>query len=166
MRLILILKKRDFYSNSSVTISMSSDLDTTNIRKCTGNDADDDLPYHVIGAGVVGLVTAFYLNKKGHKVEVIDKNEKPCYGTSFANGGLVCQTSFSSSPPLFSLIDSKDLNSKITLNALDVNFFRFGLAYLKMRFKSALGLAIDFRKQDYLADSVELFDKDFRQNEY
>ena len=122
-----------------------------------------DLPYHVIGSGVVGLVTAYYLNKKGIKVEVIDSNQKPCHGTSFANGGLVCQTSFSTSPPLFSLIDPNDLNTKITMKALDVNFLRFGISYLKMRMKSALGLSLSFRKQDYLAESVELFDEDFRQ---
>ena len=41
----------------------------------------------VIGAGVVGVATAYYLSLDGHDVTVVDRNTGPGEGTSFANGG-------------------------------------------------------------------------------
>jgi D-amino-acid dehydrogenase len=43
----------------------------------------------VIGAGVIGVTTAYYLNKAGHEVEVYDSNTCPAQGTSFANAGQI-----------------------------------------------------------------------------
>lgn len=43
----------------------------------------------IIGAGVIGLTTAYYLNKQGHTVEVYEKNSGPGEGTSFANAGQI-----------------------------------------------------------------------------
>lgn len=42
---------------------------------------------NVIGAGVVGLATAYFLARDGHAVTVIDKNTGVGLGTSHANGG-------------------------------------------------------------------------------
>ena len=42
---------------------------------------------NVIGAGVVGLATAYFLARDGHTVTVIDKNTGISLGTSHANGG-------------------------------------------------------------------------------
>ncbi|EJL27307.1 glycine/D-amino acid oxidase, deaminating [Caulobacter sp. AP07] len=41
----------------------------------------------VLGAGVVGVTTAYYLAKAGHEVTVIDRQPGPALETSFANAG-------------------------------------------------------------------------------
>jgi D-amino-acid dehydrogenase len=43
----------------------------------------------VVGAGITGLLAAYYLVKDGHKVVVIDQERHPAMRTSFANGGQV-----------------------------------------------------------------------------
>ena len=52
---------------------------------------------HIVGAGVIGLTTAYYLKKKGHEVTLIDKEDGVAKGSSFANGG---QLSYCFSDPL------------------------------------------------------------------
>lgn len=41
----------------------------------------------VLGAGVAGVSTAWYLAKAGHQVTVIDRAEAAAMETSFANAG-------------------------------------------------------------------------------
>ncbi|WP_336366170.1 D-amino acid dehydrogenase [Marinobacter sp. C2H3] len=43
----------------------------------------------VLGAGVVGTTTAWYLQKQGHQVTVIDRQPKAGLETSYANGGQI-----------------------------------------------------------------------------
>ena len=43
----------------------------------------------VLGAGVVGVASAWYLNKAGHEVTVIDRQHAAALETSFANGGQI-----------------------------------------------------------------------------
>ena len=43
----------------------------------------------VIGAGIAGITTAYYLAKAGIDVEIIDREEYPAMGTSYANGGQI-----------------------------------------------------------------------------
>ena len=43
----------------------------------------------VLGAGVVGTASAWYLAKAGHEVEVVERREAPGLETSFANGGQI-----------------------------------------------------------------------------
>ena len=43
----------------------------------------------VFGAGVVGTAAAYYLNRAGHEVTVIERNPGAGLETSFANGGIV-----------------------------------------------------------------------------
>src|SRR5262245_18440913 len=43
----------------------------------------------VLGAGVDGTTTAYFLAKDGHEVEVIDRQGKPAMETSFSNAGMV-----------------------------------------------------------------------------
>ena len=43
----------------------------------------------VLGAGVVGVTTAFQLLKDGHEVTVIDRAEEAASFSSYANAGLV-----------------------------------------------------------------------------
>ncbi|MCF8198240.1 MAG: D-amino acid dehydrogenase [Sulfuritalea sp.] len=51
----------------------------------------------VLGAGVTGLTTAWYLARDGHKVEIIERNKGVALETSFANGA---QLSYSYVAPL------------------------------------------------------------------
>ena len=41
----------------------------------------------IIGAGVVGVTTAYMLAKLGHQVTVIDREPRAAMESSFANGG-------------------------------------------------------------------------------
>jgi len=50
----------------------------------------------VLGAGVVGVSTAYILAQRGHEVEILDRGTAPASETSFANGG---QLSFSHAEP-------------------------------------------------------------------
>jgi D-amino-acid dehydrogenase len=43
----------------------------------------------ILGAGVIGISTAWYLNERGHDVTVVDRREGPGLETSFANGGQI-----------------------------------------------------------------------------
>jgi D-amino-acid dehydrogenase len=43
----------------------------------------------VLGAGVVGTATAYFLAKHGHEVEVIDRQSGAALETSFGNGGVI-----------------------------------------------------------------------------
>ncbi len=50
----------------------------------------------ILGSGVIGVTTAYYLAKAGHEVTVIDRQEGPALETSFANAG---QLSYGYSTP-------------------------------------------------------------------
>jgi D-amino-acid dehydrogenase len=43
----------------------------------------------VLGAGVVGVASAWYLAEAGHEVSVVDRQAQPAMETSFANGGQI-----------------------------------------------------------------------------
>ena len=43
----------------------------------------------VLGAGVVGIATAYFLAEAGHEVTVVDRQPGPALETSFANGGQI-----------------------------------------------------------------------------
>ena len=43
----------------------------------------------VLGGGVIGVTTAYYLASSGHEVTVIDRQAEPALETSFANAGEV-----------------------------------------------------------------------------
>ena len=43
----------------------------------------------VLGAGVIGTTTAWYLTQQGHEVTVVDRREGAGLETSFANGGQI-----------------------------------------------------------------------------
>lgn len=44
----------------------------------------------ILGAGVVGVTSAWYLHKAGHEVVVLDQNSGPAQGASFGNAGGIC----------------------------------------------------------------------------
>jgi D-amino-acid dehydrogenase len=43
----------------------------------------------VLGAGVIGITTAFFLTRAGHEVRIIDRQVAPGLETSFSNGALL-----------------------------------------------------------------------------
>ena len=43
----------------------------------------------VMGAGVVGVTTAWYLHQAGHEVTVLERNRGAACETSFGNGGQI-----------------------------------------------------------------------------
>ena len=48
----------------------------------------------VIGAGVIGLCTAYYCARRGHRVTVIDRESEQHEGCSYGNAGLVVPSHF------------------------------------------------------------------------
>src|SRR5215468_6657625 len=53
----------------------------------------------VLGAGVIGMTSAYYLSRAGHEVTVVERNAGVGLETSYANGG---QLSYSYVAPLAS----------------------------------------------------------------
>ena len=43
----------------------------------------------VLGAGLLGVTTAYFLRQQGHEVSVVDRQAAPAAETSFANGGQI-----------------------------------------------------------------------------
>src|SRR5690606_24662547 len=50
---------------------------------------DGSMRVLVLGAGVVGIATAYHLARRGHQVTVVDRHTDVARETSFANAGLV-----------------------------------------------------------------------------
>jgi D-amino-acid dehydrogenase len=48
-----------------------------------------DMRVIVLGAGLLGVTSAYYLQQLGHEVTVIDRQATPAAETSFANGGQI-----------------------------------------------------------------------------
>ena len=48
---------------------------------------------HVIGGGVIGLCSAYYLQKAGHEVTILDKGDFLA-GCSFGNAGMIDPSQF------------------------------------------------------------------------
>ena len=43
----------------------------------------------VLGAGVIGTTTAYYLARDGHEVHVIERQKEAAMETSHSNGGVI-----------------------------------------------------------------------------
>lgn len=81
----------------------------------------------VLGAGVIGVTTAYYLSKAGHQVLVLERQRSPALETSFANAGEV-------SPGYASPWASPGLPSK----AIRWLFMRHGPLVIRPRFDPAM----------------------------
>ena len=90
----------------------------------------------VLGAGVTGIASAWYLRKAGHEVTVIEQREGPGLETSFANGG---QISVSHAEPwanpraplqILRWLGREDAPLLFRLRA-DWQQWRWGLAFLR-----------------------------------
>jgi len=91
----------------------------------------------VIGAGVVGLTTAYFLQAEGHTVTVVDRAPGPAAGASRANGAqlsyaFVAPLADASVPPkLVSLLLSRDSPLKFHLQ-FDRTQWSWGWAFLRV----------------------------------
>jgi D-amino-acid dehydrogenase len=77
----------------------------------------------VIGAGVIGVTTAYYLAERGHEVTVIDREPEVANGASFGNGGQLSYTFTDAlAKPAFlakipGILAGRDPGSKVRLDA-------------------------------------------------
>lgn len=90
----------------------------------------------VMGAGVIGVTTAYLLAERGHEVEVIERQPEPGAETSFANGG---QLSFSHAEPwanphvlrkVFGWMFQDDA-PLVMKPSLDPHMMKWGLSFLR-----------------------------------
>ena len=63
------------------------------LRRLPGRDKVQVI---VMGAGVVGVTTAWYLQQAGHEVTVLERNAQAACETSFGNGGQISVSHFRS----------------------------------------------------------------------
>ena len=102
-------------------------------RGCRVNDRPQTL---VIGAGVVGVATAYALARRGISVTIIDRAPGAAEGASFANGAQLSYlyTDAFSSPSLLgklpALLMGRDPAFRLRASA-DADFFRWALSFLR-----------------------------------
>ena len=89
----------------------------------------------VIGAGVVGMATAYHLAERGHHVTVIERAKAPAEGCSFANAGIIAvghAESWAGPAAPAQMIDAllgRTPSVKIS-KLMDPQLWRWGLAFL------------------------------------
>lgn len=89
----------------------------------------------VMGAGVIGVTTAYYLRKKGYKVTVIERNGESAAECSYANGGQLsyCHAEPWASPDILPKIPYWLLhkNSPLVFRPkADINMWLWGIKFL------------------------------------
>lgn len=113
---------------------------TGTIERRAGAHADsvDDslVELTVVGAGVVGIATAYAAARRGLSVRIVDRAAGPGLGSSFANGAQLsyAYTEAMASPSLWSKLPSIALGMDRALSlrwSLDLDFLRWGLAFLR-----------------------------------
>jgi glycine/D-amino acid oxidase-like deaminating enzyme len=89
----------------------------------------------VLGAGVIGVTTAYYLSERGHSVTVVDRGDSMASGASGGNGGQLSYsfTDAMASPALLSKFPGiiAGLNPAFYVRPpINPGFIRWGLAFL------------------------------------
>lgn len=90
----------------------------------------------IIGAGVIGVTSAYFLAKSGHKVTVIDRQPVAANETSFANAGLIAPGhSYTWASPkapgvLLRSLFQEGQSLRLKLRP-DLNMWAWGLKFLK-----------------------------------
>lgn len=90
----------------------------------------------VLGSGVIGVTTAYFLARDGHQVTVLERNSSSALACSYANGG---QLSYSHVEPwaskssLYSIIKAKfSLSSFFAIsNIFDSEFLKWSFEFIK-----------------------------------
>ncbi|MXP24731.1 FAD-dependent oxidoreductase [Altererythrobacter indicus] len=121
---------------------------------------DRQVDVAVLGAGVVGMCTAYALARRGLSVVLIDRDEGPGRGTSFANGA---QLSYAyvdalAQPALWrkipAMLAGLDPAFRISLQP-DMEFLRWNLAFLRNctanRFREATRAALQLGLESQIA---------------
>lgn len=90
----------------------------------------------VIGAGVVGIATAYALARRGLGVTIVDRATGPASGTSFANGAQLsyAYTDALASPGMLRSLPQLLLAAEPAFRlrpSFDPDFFRWGLGFLR-----------------------------------
>lgn len=89
----------------------------------------------VLGAGVIGVTTAYFLAKNGHQVIVIEKNSSSALGCSYANGGQLSYSHiepWSSKTSLYSLIKAAFSSpSFFSVSDLNRDFLKWSYQFFK-----------------------------------
>ena len=133
-------------------------------------------PKHIciVGAGIVGLATAYVLQQAGHRITVVDRAPRPAMGASGGNGA---QLSYSYVQPLADpaiwkmlpkLLLEKDSPLKFRLQA-DPQQWRWGMEFLgacnaqtsEQSTRELLTLAAESRKAFEAMQEKERLDCDF-----
>ncbi|MGD8809665.1 MAG: D-amino acid dehydrogenase [Gammaproteobacteria bacterium] len=90
----------------------------------------------IIGAGVAGATSAYYLARQGHEVVVLDNQHRAGSGTSFANGGQLSYSyvepmaSASLLPKLPKIVMGLD-PAYVMTRLVDIQLFFWGLKFLR-----------------------------------
>ena len=111
---------------------MTDALDAMPQPRSTQNDAD----VAVIGAGVIGLATAYALARRGRRVLLLDRAPGPALETSFANGAQLsyAYTDAMAGPALWKqlpgMLAGRDRAFRTRISA-DPDFWRWGLTFLR-----------------------------------
>ncbi len=90
----------------------------------------------VLGAGVIGVTSAYFLAKKGYEVTVIDKNSSCAEGASYGNGGQLSYADIdllSSKSSLFSILKASfKPNSYFSVKDLfDLDLLKWSYEFFK-----------------------------------
>ncbi|MGY0799938.1 FAD-dependent oxidoreductase [Lysobacter sp. A286] len=108
-------------------------LDLPKSARSDDDDAVVDLT--IVGAGVVGIATAYAAARRGLSVRIVDRASGPAMGASFANGAQLsyAYTESMASPSLWTKLPSIALGMDQALSmrwSLDPDFLRWGIAFL------------------------------------
>ena len=82
----------------------------------------------VLGAGLLGVTSAYFLRQRGHDVSVVDRQASPAAETSFANGGQIsvshAEPWANPSAPLKVLkVDKAEAEAKAMANWMKMSIF-------------------------------------------
>lgn len=97
---------------------------------------DSTVDLTVLGAGVVGVATAYAAARRGLSVRIVERASAPALGASFANGGQLsyAYTEAMAAPSLWGKMPAVALGRDPALRlqwSLDPDFFRWGLSFLR-----------------------------------
>lgn len=90
----------------------------------------------ILGSGIIGIMSAYYLKKSGHDVIVIDRQKGAALETSFSNGGQisVCYSepwsNFNNLKKMVSWIGKED-SPLLFKPHFDINQWRWGVKFLQ-----------------------------------